>query len=488
MNFNYTAGTTNGSTLGNNYVAWNPTLTGGIIGGSYTVTDSGGFGYATVIGGNVVRYVDPGSAGLPLTTGAATGNYFVNSTYSTSNTALAGSLVEAISGSVAANTVTVDTTGLATGANLALGANTLTLTGGGGMIFNGANPYEIIATGAGGITSTSGGALIFNNYNSNTVTLSAPILANGANNVTFNGTGTTALNKVSTYTGSTTLAGGTLTINGSGRLIGAGTYAGAIAISSGATLNVASTAAQTWSGAISGAGTLIQANSGALTLSGTGTSGIGANSVQVNNSSTLNYTGGSSNGTTYSFTTGTVTVASGSTLSLVAREDNGYGSAASYTVGSTLTMNGGTVRLGGDNGAFFQRIVAATSGSLTGANTITSNSGNFGQYQAIEGSISGTGTLAINRGSALGSGRTINLKGNMSGYSGNVTVGTAADTVGAVTIGNATGWGSGNLSLTGAGSIALIGDRVATDFNGNWTGGSALCRLQASSPSDPGPC
>lgn len=474
VNFNYTLGTSNGSTAGNNYVAWNPTLTGGIIGGSYTVTDTGGAGYATVIGGKVLRYVDPGSAGLPLATGASTGNYFNNSSYNTTNTALAGSLVEALSGSVTANTVTVDTTGLATGANLALGANSLTLTGGGGMTFSGANAYDISATGAGGITSTSGGALIFNNYNLSTVTFSAPILASGVNNVIFNGTGTTVLNKVSTYTGSTTLAGGTLTINGSGKLAGSGTYAGAIAISSGATLNVASTAAQTWSGAITGAGTLIQANSGALTLSGTGTAGLGANSVQVNNSSTLNYTGGTTNGATYSFTTGTVTVASGSTLSLVAREDNGYGGAAIYTVGSSLTLNGGSVRLGGDNGAFFQRIGNATSWSLSGSNTINNGNGNFGQYQAIEGSISGSGTLAISRGSALGSGRTINFKGSMAGYSGNVTVGTSADTVGAVTFGNSSGWGSGTLTLTGAGSNVLIGDRAATDLNSSWTGGSAL--------------
>ena len=95
------------STLGNTIVAWNAALTaGGIIGGGYTVTDLGGTGYATVSGGNVVRYTDPASAGLPLTTGSSTGSYFVNSSYSpTFLTTDAGSLKEALSGAVAANTV-----------------------------------------------------------------------------------------------------------------------------------------------------------------------------------------------------------------------------------------------------------------------------------------------------------------------------------------------------------------------------------------------
>ncbi len=222
VNFNLSSGTTNASTstLGNTLVAWNPALTNGLIGVGYTVTDAGGTGFATTSSGNVVRLADNGSSGLPLGTGASSGNYFVNSGYGTSNTGAAGSLVEALSSSVAANTVTVDTTGLASGANLALGTNLLTITSasgtsGGGFLFLGANPYTITASGAGGITtSTSKGIMTFNNLNSSTVTINAPILANGANPVTFLGTGNTVLGGANTYTGTTTINGGTLTITG----------------------------------------------------------------------------------------------------------------------------------------------------------------------------------------------------------------------------------------------------------------------------------
>ena len=69
LNFNLSSGTTNASTstLGNTIVAWNPTLTGGIIGGGYTVTDLGGTGFATVSGGDVVRLTPTGA--LPVTGG-----------------------------------------------------------------------------------------------------------------------------------------------------------------------------------------------------------------------------------------------------------------------------------------------------------------------------------------------------------------------------------------------------------------------------------
>ncbi len=165
VNFNYFdggAGTTNGATVGNDIVAWNPTLTAGIIGGTYTVTDAGGTGFATTSGGNVVRLADPGSAGLPVSGGVATTNYFINQSYSTVSTSTPGSLVEALSGPVAAQNVTVDTTGLTSGANLALGTNKLTLTIGGGMIFSGANPYTITGT-TNGITSSATGTITLNN-------------------------------------------------------------------------------------------------------------------------------------------------------------------------------------------------------------------------------------------------------------------------------------------------------------------------------------
>ncbi|MFO1491456.1 MAG: autotransporter-associated beta strand repeat-containing protein [Kiritimatiellia bacterium] len=61
----------------------------------------------------------------------------------------------------------------------------------------------------------------------------------------------------------------------------------------------------------------------------------------------------------------------------------------------------------------------------------------------------------------------------MSGYSGNVTIGTSTAT-GYVVFGHSSGWGAGSLTLTGAGSNVLLGDEAATAYNAAWTGGSAL--------------
>ena len=214
VNFNYAAGSTVGGTLGNNYVVWSPTLTGGIIGPAYSVTDSGGTGFATTSGGNVVRLTDPGGAGLPVSVGSATDSYFVASGYSTVDTTTPGSLFEALSGAVAASNVTVDTNGLASGANLALGTNLLTL--GAGMAFSGPNPYEITGSGGGGLrAAASAGTIYLNNGNTSTVSINAPILANGASTLTVNGTGTTILGGANTYTGATVINGGTVRFSGS---------------------------------------------------------------------------------------------------------------------------------------------------------------------------------------------------------------------------------------------------------------------------------
>lgn len=71
------------------------------------------------------------------------------------------------------------------------------------------------------------------------------------------------LTGVNTYTGPTTISSGSVTISGSGSL-GSGSYPGAI-IDNGSITN-ATSASQTWSGLISGTGTLTQKGPGTLTL------------------------------------------------------------------------------------------------------------------------------------------------------------------------------------------------------------------------------
>lgn len=438
LNFDYSAGTTVGGTIGNNYVVWNPTLTAGIIGGAYSVTDSGGIGFATVSGGNVVRLTDPGGAGLPTSTGSATGSYFIGSSYSTDSTSTPGSLVQALSGAVAASNVTVDTTGLASGANLALGTNVLTL--GAGMAFNGPNAYEITGSGAGGIrAAASGGTVYLNNGNTSTVTINANILANGASGLTVNGNGTTILGGVNTHSGTTFLNGGTLRLanqlalqnstltmgGGTAALVfdssvagNAFTFGGLAASTSGAGYNIAlqnnatspaaialiiggNNATTTFAGILSGSGSLTKVGTGALTLSGINTylggTTLGGGTVNVNSNAALGASGTS------------ITVTGSTTLNSLATVSTEYNRAISLGAGATLTLTHA-----GTNTADFSGVISG-SGNITATNGASStialsNTGNTFTGDVLA-TVSGNGTLRLSFNS-IGDGGMLSLGKN----------------------------------------------------------------------------
>ncbi len=499
LNFNYSNGTTNGSTLGNDYVVWSPTLTDGIINPNYTVTDTGGTGFATVAGGKVVRLADPGNAGLPVSGGVAGNNYFVNQNYSTTVTSTPGSLVEALSGAVAAGTVTVDTTGLGSGANLALGTNQLTITSGGGFYFAGANPYTISASTGGGIAnSAAAGSLTLYNNNSNAtgVTISAPILDNGGVKLTLNGTGTTVLSGVNTYSGATTINGGTLTINGSGEL-GSGNYSGTI--SNAGTFNYNSSASQTLSGIISGAGALNVA-AGTLILSNansySGTTTITGGTLQANNASALSTAAVTINGGTLQWGSslntgtlqaGTITInSSGGTI-----DTNGYTALLkNYFAGSgnlTIFGNGGSVSLPGGTASAYTGNILIKTGELTagqganlnahnpvGSGTITigdpgvgSGTAQFdltiqsGDNYTFPNNFVVAGTNETNILSQGAGGRTANANG----FSGTITLNGGST----LTIqDNANGSNSTGIALSGAisgsGNIILVSQSSASNI------------------------
>jgi autotransporter-associated beta strand protein len=305
------------------------------------------------------------------------------------------------------NNIVGNPAGLTFSGNWSMGANLLTL----GASSSAANQTII----SGAMTGTAG----FTIYNSGTVVLSG----------------------VNTYSGTTTInSPAVLTIGGAGQL-GSGAYAGNIVI--GGTFNYNSSAAQTLSGTISGAGPLKQNNAGTLILTHANT-----------------YSGGT-------------TVSSGGTLCIAA--DSALGAAA-----GALTLNGGclknnnsapvlgsgrTITLGAAGGYF--------DAGWAPANPVTINS-----------KLTGAGSLLIDL-----DGSPVVLANTANNYTGDTVIGTngpgfyAAGTQACLKLGAAgvipNGAGKGNvvinqaynglLDLAGFNQTinGLSGDGVITNSTGN---------------------
>jgi len=139
-----------------------------------------------------------------------------------------------------------------------------------------------ITLGAASVNGTT-----FNVTNGATLTVSSGLL-NGPSStwptpqpssLTKSGAGTMVLNGTNTYTGTTTISAGTLSVGGAG-VLGGGNYDGNIEIvASNSTLVMGSTANQTLGGIISGAGALVKTNAGTLTITGSENSYTGTTTI-----------------------------------------------------------------------------------------------------------------------------------------------------------------------------------------------------------------
>jgi autotransporter-associated beta strand protein len=221
------------------------------------------------------------------------------------------------------------------------------------------------------------------------------------------GNGTQILTGANTYTGTTSINGGTLQISGAGSL-GPGTYAGAISIASGKTLQYSSSTNQTLSGVISGAGNILKDTS-TSTLSVTANNTTHTGSVTVNKGTfSCSYPSGVGS---------SITVASGATLSL---GDNGSGLNA---WSAPLTFSGPD---SGTNALITLNSLSSLadhtwSGTIALNTPTTFNTAHNVRPNYFTGVISGASPLTV----SSSGGAEITFSGN-NNYSGGTTVSTGS--------------------------------------------------------------
>ena len=201
------------------------------------------------------------------------------------------------------------------------GAQTLATTTGGDTTYVGAIGGNTAILSLTAVTADftaadikSNGAVSINNSGTGSIT---GVISDGSSaaSLTKLGAGTLTLTGVNTYTGTTTITNGDLSIDGTGQL-GSGTYAGAISVGTGDDLIYTSTAAQTLSGVISGLGGVVKEENSVLTLSGDNTfTGL----LDINDGEVI-ITGGSSGTANLA---GSVAIASGAILTVSTDLTNG---------------------------------------------------------------------------------------------------------------------------------------------------------------------
>jgi len=263
----------------------------------------------------------------------------------------------------------------------------------------------------------------------------AGVISNGSSTIgSLNkvGSGTLTLTADNTYTGGTTVTAGTLELSNSSIL-------GNVNIASGATLDIeVTTGTETYAGQITGAGNVevnqTTGNTGTIILSGltgtgnyTGTTSVGAGTLEFNNSSAMTLSGGISisTGASVDFEQAATT-----TANYLGQLTGGGNVVVNQAAGNT-----GTVILSGTNG-------------YTGATTISDGTLQINSSGSL---ISSTSGYNINNSAAVLDFEQVSGSGAFSGVisgAGKVNINTVAGSIGRVILGNASN------SYTGATTIA----------------------------------
>lgn len=318
----------------------------------------------------------------------------------------------------------------------------------------------------------------------------APITGTGG--LTQGGNGTTTLNAANTYTGTTLVQGTGALILANGNAIQNSTLNGAVqfdqsvagnaftiggltgstnlalannaATPAGVVLSVGNNnASTTYTGALTGAGSLVKVGTGNLTLSGstyTGTTTV--------NGGTLTLSGGNNAGGTLPGTP-SITVNSGGTLALASTDALGYttGKEALIINGTGVVTNTGT-----NTRDTLQNTVTMVGGTLTG--TSAGDSGGLYSFNVTNGGLNATSD-ATGRAATI-SAPTVSLQSTSTVF--NVTRGSAAPPVDAVVSSVIASFqGGGSLTKTGNGVLQLGG---ANTFTGGLTARAGTVLLTGS--------
>ena len=303
----------------------------------------------------------------------------------------------------------------------------------------------------------------------NSTTITSAGLVN-TTSLTKSGTGNWVLSGANTYTGATTISGGTLTVSGTGNL-GGGSYAGNIANSG--VFNYDSTANQTLSGIISGAGAVTKSGAGTLTLTGANT----RTGMLTINAGTVRVTGATSNlgGRTASVTLADV---AGATLDFSGMT-GGSRIIGSLSGGGNIFNHSGGLYFGdASTGDFdYKGIISGTGwmsyGGTSGTQTLSGANTYSGSTGITKGTLSINSIFSVNGGaSSLGSvtsvtGGTIHIGGTTT--TGTLLyTGTGHSTDRVVNLNGSTGGatldasGSGALVFTSAFSATVAGAKTLT--------------------------